>query len=90
MEEIYFDFETKKFVNITLSQVKFWEGCYPDVDIVDQILFKAPAWLDAYPKRRTYKRWKAFLVNWFRKGQAMADGRRKYAAAIKSGNRGNL
>ena len=66
---IEFNFETMKFEGVTVEQVKFWEKCYPDVDVIDVILRKAPAWLDANPKKARKKNWKRFLVNWFSNNQ---------------------
>ena len=68
MDKINFNFETLKFENITVDLVKFWESCYPDVDVIDIILKKAPAWLDANPSRAK-KNYKRFLVNWLSRQQ---------------------
>lgn len=70
MEKITFSFETLKFENITVDQVKFWESAYPDVDVVDILTKKMPVWLDANPdKACKYKKWKRFIVNWLSKQQ---------------------
>lgn len=69
MQKITFNFDTLKFEGITVEQVKFWEQCYPDVDVIDVILRKAPAWLDANPQKAHKKNWKRFLVNWFSNNQ---------------------
>jgi len=63
--KIDFDFEIRSFKNITISQVKFWESCYPDVDVIDHLTKRMPAWIDgnADGKGRK-KRWKRFIVNW--------------------------
>lgn len=67
--KITFNFDTLKFENITVDQVKFWEECFPDVDVIDIILKKAPAWLDANPQKAHKKNWKRFIVNWLSRQQ---------------------
>ena len=65
MDKIIFNFETLKWDNLTVDQVKFWEFCYPNVDVVDQLTKKMPAWLDANADRKGRKKqWKRFIVNW--------------------------
>jgi hypothetical protein len=68
--KISFNFGTLKFENITIEQVKFWENCYPDVDVVDILTKKMPPWLDANPaKAGQYKNWKRFIVGWLSRDQ---------------------
>ena len=63
--KIYFDFSNLKFENITVSQVRFWEDCYPDVDVIACLTKKMPAWLDANREGKGRKKlWKRFIVNW--------------------------
>lgn len=62
--KIQFTFETMRFENITVDQVKFWENCYPSVDVIDTLTKKMPAWLDANPEKARKKNWKRFIVNW--------------------------
>ena len=68
--KIEFDFETRAFKNITVSQVKFWEEAYPDVNVIDHILKRMPAWIDgnADGKGRK-KKWKRFIVGWLSRQQ---------------------
>ena len=62
--------EKRKFEGIDVDQVKFWESCYPDVDVVDCLLKKMPAWLDGNPNRASkYKNWKRFIVGWLSRQQ---------------------
>jgi hypothetical protein len=63
---ITFNFDTMKWEGITVDQVKFWEGAYPELDVVDLLTKKIPVWLDANPRKASqYKDWKKFIVNWF-------------------------
>ena len=69
-EKMYFDFEEKKFKNITISQVQFWESCYPDVDVIGHLTKKMPGWLDANADGKGKKKqWKIFIVNWLSRQQ---------------------
>ncbi len=69
-EKIYFDFEAKVFKNITVSQVQFWESCYPDVDVIGHITKKMPGWLDANADGKgRKKKWKRFIVGWLSRQQ---------------------
>lgn len=67
--EITFNFETLKFEGITVSQVQFWESCYPDVDVIDILTRKMPAWLDANPSKAKKTQWKRFIVGWLSRQQ---------------------
>lgn len=81
--KINFNFDTMQFENITISQVKFWENAYPDVDVVEIITKKAPAWLDTKlednPAQAHKTRWKTFLNGWFARDQAKYDKFKKRA-----------
>ncbi len=66
--KIEFNFETRSFKNITVSLVKFWENAFPDVDVIEVLTKKAPAWLDANPSRAK-KNYKRFIVNWLSRQQ---------------------
>jgi hypothetical protein len=63
-EKIIFNFTTMEWEGITVEQVKFWERCYPCLDVVDMIINKMPAWLDANPEKAHKTRWKRFINNW--------------------------
>lgn len=69
---IVFNRETLKWEGITVEQVKFWESVYKDVDVVEQILKRMPAWLDAHP-HNNYKNWKAFINGWLQRDQRKYD-----------------
>lgn len=62
--KISFNFDTIKFENITIEMVQFWEQCYPNVDVIDALTKKMPAWLDANPQKAHKKNWKRFITNW--------------------------
>jgi hypothetical protein len=63
-DKINFNFSTLEWENITIDQVKFWESAYPDVDVIEQITKRMPAWLDANPQKAKKKNYKRFIVNW--------------------------
>ena len=62
--KITFDFAQMKWEGITVDQVKLWERAYPSLDIVDILLNKMPAWMDANPEKARKKNYKRFIVNW--------------------------
>ncbi len=64
MSNITFNFETMRFENITVELVRFWVSCYPNVDVIDALTKKMPAWLDANPEKAHKKKWKRFITNW--------------------------
>ena len=76
-EKITFNFDTMEFENITKLQVKFWETCYPDVDVVETINKKMPAWLDANPAKAKKKLWKKFINGWLSREQQKIEGNRQ-------------
>lgn len=67
--KIEFNFASLKWEGITVEQVKFWENCYPEVDVVDTLTKKMPAWLDANPQKAKKKNYKRFIVNWLSRQQ---------------------
>ena len=66
---IIFNFDKMAFEGITVLQVKFWESCYPDLDVVDILTKKMPAWLDANPEKAKKTRWKKFINSWLSREQ---------------------
>ena len=62
--DLSFNFDTRKWEGLTLDQVKFWESCYPNKDVVDILTRKMPGWLDANPRKARKKNWKRFINNW--------------------------
>lgn len=70
MQKISFNFELLKWENITVDQVKFWEECYPDCDVIACLTKKMPAWLDANREGKGRKKlWKRFIVGWLSREQ---------------------
>jgi hypothetical protein len=67
--KIIFNFESMKWENVTVEQVKFWESCYPDVDVIEVLTKRMPAWLDGNPEKAHKKKWKRFIVNWLSREQ---------------------
>ena len=62
--KVVFNFHDMAWENLTKEQVKFWEECYPLVDVVDALTKRMPAWLDANPEKAHKKNWKRFINNW--------------------------
>jgi len=61
--------------NITIDQVKFLENCYPDVDVVEILTKRMPAWLISNPQKAKKKQWLRFINNWLSREQ---DRRTKF------------
>ena len=66
-DDITFDFSEMKWKGITVEQVKFLEQCYPNVDVIEALTKRMPAWLDGNPDKARKKKWKRFIVNWLSK-----------------------
>lgn len=77
---IYFDFDAMRWRGISIEQVKMWEEAYPDVDVLNILSKKMPAWLDANPERAHKKKWKRFIVNWLSSQQERYDQFKKRGA----------
>jgi len=70
MDTIRFNFETLKWENITIEQVKLWENAFPDCDVVDILTKKMVVWLDANANGKGRKKnFKRFIVNWLSRQQ---------------------
>jgi hypothetical protein len=87
--KITYNYDECKFEGITKDMVIFWEGCFPNTDVIDQLLRKMPAWIDAHPKRANNEkaRWKQFIVNWLLKEERDNKGV-KYKARLEVYKRG--
>uniref|UniRef100_A0A6H1ZX63 Uncharacterized protein n=1 Tax=viral metagenome TaxID=1070528 RepID=A0A6H1ZX63_9ZZZZ len=68
-EKIAFDFDSMEWQNITIDQVKFFENCYPDVDVVAILTKRMPAWLMSNPQKARKKNWLRFINNWLSREQ---------------------
>lgn len=68
-DKVVFNFHDMAWENLSKEQVKFWEECYPLVDVVDALTKRMPAWLDANPDKAHKKNWKRFIVNWLSRQQ---------------------
>lgn len=66
-EVVSFDFDKRKFLNITIEDKAGWLDAYPACDI-DQELRKMREWLLANPEKRK-KNYRRFIVNWLVKAQ---------------------
>jgi hypothetical protein len=66
---ITYDFRNRKWEGITVDQVKFWERSFPGIDVVDILIHKMPAWLDANPEKGKKTKWKRFIVGWLSRQQ---------------------
>lgn len=75
-EEIFFDFEKKKFFNIDIEDMAGWKDAYPLVDI-DQQLKEMREWLLADPSREK-SNYKKFINNWLSSEQSKAGGKPSY------------
>uniref|UniRef100_A0A6M3JH28 Uncharacterized protein n=1 Tax=viral metagenome TaxID=1070528 RepID=A0A6M3JH28_9ZZZZ len=68
-DKIQFDFQNMKWIGITVEYVKFLENSYPEVDVIDTLTKRMPAWLDANPQKARKKNYKRFIVNWLSRQQ---------------------
>ena len=75
--KITFDFDSMKWQNITIDQVKFFENCYPDVDVVEILTKRMPAWLMCNPKKAKKKNWLRFINNWLSREQERKSSNRR-------------
>lgn len=64
---IYFDFQNRKWLNITVEDKSGWKAAYPACDI-ELELYKMREWLLANPERKK-KNYRRFIVNWLSKTQ---------------------
>ena len=75
-EEIFFNYEKKKFLNIDIEDMAGWKDAYPAVD-VDQQLKEMREWLLADPSREK-SNYKKFINNWLSSEQSKAAGKPSY------------
>jgi len=72
-EKIWYNFHEMRWEDLSVEQVKFWESCYPLVDVVDVLTKKMPAWIDGNPAKANKKDWKRFIVGWLSRDQSMKE-----------------
>ena len=75
-EVVFFDFNKRKFLNITIEDKAGWLDAYPACDI-DQELRKMREWLLANPEKRK-KNYRRFIVNWLVKAQDKGGTKSSY------------
>ena len=73
VDKVRFDFDTLKWDNLSIEQVKFFEKCYPDIDVVTILADRMPAWLISNPKKAQKKNWVRFINNWLSREQSRFD-----------------
>ncbi len=75
-QSINFDFTTMRWQGLTVEQIDLWCALYPDVDVVNQLKFEMPRWLDKQNGKKVArkKNWKAFIVGWLRRAEMRAVG----------------
>ena len=66
-EVVCFDFEKRKFLNITIEDKAGWIDAYPAVD-VDQELREMREWLLSHPEKAK-KRYRQFITGWLSRRQ---------------------
>jgi len=66
-EGIDFDFQTRKFLNITIEDKAGWKDAFPAVD-VEQELRKMREWLLANPTKKK-SNYRKFITNWLSREQ---------------------
>lgn len=75
-EEIYFDFNERKFFNIKEKDFQGWEEAYPACSIKAE-LQKMREWLLANPEKRK-KNYRRFIVNWLVRTQDKGGTKKEY------------
>ena len=71
--KIDFNFEKRKFTEITEADTNSWKEAYPAVDIVGEIR-RAREWLLSHPEKRK-KNYRRFLTGWFSRSQEKGGSR---------------
>jgi len=66
-KEIFFNFEKRKFFNITIEDKAGWLDAYPACDI-DQEIRKMREWLLGNPSKKK-KNYRRFITNWLSRAQ---------------------
>jgi len=75
-EVVCFNFDKRKFLNITIEDKAGWLDAYPACDI-DQELRKMREWLLANPEK-SKKNYRRFIVNWLVKAQDKGGTKSSY------------
>lgn len=75
--KINWNFDTMQWEGITVKQVKLWERLYPDVDVVQQLKFEMPRWIDKRIGTKIVRKkdWKKTITNWLKREQEKGVGR---------------
>ena len=74
-KEIFFDFEKRKFFNITIEDKAGWLDAYPASDI-DQEISKMREWLLGNPSKKK-KNYRRFITNWLSRAQEKGGSKRE-------------
>lgn len=81
-EEIYFDFEQRKFFFIKIEDKAGWKDAYPVVDIEAQLRIMRE-WLLANPSRKK-SNYRQFINNWLKREQDKGGSRKSFSSGYIS------
>ena len=81
-EEIYFDFEQRKFFFIKIEDKAGWKDAYPAVDIEAHLRIMRE-WLLANPSRKK-SNYRQFLNNWLKREQDKGGSRKSFSGGYMS------
>ena len=65
--KIFYDYRTKRFINITDDYRTRWKEAYPNVDVLSE-LRQMEIWADANRNKRK-KNWRSFIAKWLNSNQ---------------------
>jgi hypothetical protein len=75
--EIYFDFDEKKFINITPEDIQSWKLAYPNVNL-DSEIPKSVEWLLSNPTKAKKKNWRRYLTGWLSRDNDKRENKKAY------------
>lgn len=75
--DFYFSHESKKFENISESDLDSFKQAYPEVNVAQEVS-RAEQWLLSNPSKSNKKLWRKFLTGWLSRANDKAENRKAY------------
>jgi uncharacterized protein YeaO (DUF488 family) len=70
---IQYNHDKKEWEGFTVEYIKSLEAAYPMVDVVRELKYRMPLWINNAGKKGKKKKWERFITNWLSRQQAKKE-----------------
>lgn len=70
---IKYNHDLKKWEGLTVEYIKSLESAYPAINVVRELQFRMPLWINNAGKKGHKKQWERFINNWLSRQQSKME-----------------